>query len=49
MAYKDSYKVEGGKLSRRKSCPKCGQGVFLAEHKDRRTCGRCGYVEYTKK
>jgi small subunit ribosomal protein S27Ae len=38
--------VEGNKLTRtRKSCPKCGAGVFLAEHKDRTSCGRCGYME----
>lgn len=44
------YKVEGGKLSRtRKSCPKCGPGVFLAEHKDRTACGRCGYTEFKAK
>lgn len=28
-----------------KSCPKCGPGYHLAEHKDRRSCGRCGYFE----
>lgn len=28
-----------------KACPKCGAGVHLAEHKDRRSCGRCGYFE----
>ncbi len=28
-----------------KSCPKCGAGYRLAEHKDRRACGRCGYFE----
>jgi small subunit ribosomal protein S27Ae len=28
-----------------KACPKCGAGVRLAEHKDRRSCGRCGYFE----
>jgi ubiquitin-small subunit ribosomal protein S27Ae len=27
------------------SCPKCGPGVFLANHKDRLTCGKCGYME----
>lgn len=30
---------------RGKNCPKCGPGVHLAEHKDRRSCGRCGYFE----
>ncbi len=29
----------------RKYCPKCGAGVGLAEHKDRRSCGKCGYME----
>ena len=28
-----------------KACPKCGSGVRLAEHKDRRACGKCGYFE----
>lgn len=28
-----------------KYCPKCGTGVRLAEHKDRRSCGKCGYME----
>ncbi len=28
-----------------KYCPKCGAGVRLAEHKDRRACGKCGYYE----
>ncbi len=41
------YKVENGKLIRlRKTCPKCGPGVFLAEHADRWSCGRCGYTEW---
>ena len=28
-----------------KSCPKCGPGVHLAVHKDRLSCGKCGYFE----
>ena len=45
-----SYKVDGDSLSRlRKSCPKCGQGVFLAQHKGRLTCGKCGYTEFSGK
>lgn len=28
-----------------KNCPKCGAGVRLAEHNNRRSCGRCGYFE----
>jgi ubiquitin-small subunit ribosomal protein S27Ae len=40
------YEVKGDTLSRtHKSCPKCGPGTFLADHKDRRSCGKCGYSE----
>ncbi|MDK2849769.1 MAG: ubiquitin-small subunit ribosomal protein S27Ae [Candidatus Woesearchaeota archaeon] len=38
---------ENGKL-KKKVCPKCGPGVFLAEHKDRFSCGKCGYTEFKK-
>jgi len=41
------FKVEGDKINRvRKHCPKCGPGVFIAEHKDRYSCGKCGYTEF---
>lgn len=41
------FKVEGDKINRvRKHCPKCGPGVFIAEHKDRLSCGKCGYTEF---
>ena len=41
------FKVEGDKITRmRKHCPKCGTGVFLAEHKNRLSCGNCGYTEF---
>jgi len=36
--YKDG-KAQG------KWCPRCGAGNFLAQHKDRITCGKCGYSE----
>ena len=50
MAKKDLYDIKDGKLTRkRKHCPKCGEGVFLAEHKNRVTCGSCGYTEFHKK
>ncbi|MEM4337080.1 MAG: 30S ribosomal protein S27ae [Candidatus Woesearchaeota archaeon] len=43
------YKIEGDKVTRlRKICPKCGQGVFLAQHKDRISCGKCSYTEFKK-
>lgn len=40
------YKVEGDRVVRaRRPCPKCGAGVFLGEHKNRASCGNCGYTE----
>ena len=30
----------------RKSCVRCGKGVFMAVHKNRRTCGKCGDTEF---
>ena len=44
------YEVKDGKLTRKgKSCPRCGQGTWLAEHKGRSYCGKCGYTEFEKK
>jgi small subunit ribosomal protein S27Ae len=41
------YKLEDEKLLRvRKECPRCGRGYFMAEHKDRSTCGNCGFTVY---
>ncbi len=40
------YDVSSGAAKRKnKQCPKCGPGVFMAEHKDRVTCGKCGFME----
>lgn len=39
------YIIKGEKAERKKSCPKCGAGVFLSEHKDRFYCGKCSYME----
>jgi small subunit ribosomal protein S27Ae len=38
---------DNGKAKNR-NCPKCGPGHFLANHKGRVVCGKCGYVEYNK-
>lgn len=35
---------ENGK-AKNLTCPKCGPGIFLAAHKDRLSCGKCGYME----
>ncbi|MCK4444634.1 MAG: 30S ribosomal protein S27ae [Thermoplasmata archaeon] len=43
------YEIKDEKLVRlRDECPKCGPGVFMAKHKDRVSCGRCGYTEFSK-
>ena len=40
------FKVAGDKVERKgKICPKCGNAVFMAEHKNRYTCGKCAYTE----
>jgi ubiquitin-small subunit ribosomal protein S27Ae len=43
---KADYYQNGQKTKR--ECPKCGLGVFMAEHKDRFHCGKCGFCEFKK-
>ncbi|MCK4670154.1 MAG: 30S ribosomal protein S27ae [Nanoarchaeota archaeon] len=44
------YEVSGTSVKRKnRTCPKCGRAVFLAEHKDRMTCGQCGFTEFKSK
>jgi small subunit ribosomal protein S27Ae len=44
------YTIQGDKVTKNKrDCQRCGKGVFMAEHKDRYTCGKCGYTEFTHK
>jgi ubiquitin-small subunit ribosomal protein S27Ae len=44
------YQIEGDNVFRtKKDCPRCGKGVFMAEHKDRLSCGKCGFTEFTRK
>jgi small subunit ribosomal protein S27Ae len=44
------YKVEGETANRlRKECPRCGKGYFMAEHKDRQSCGHCGFTTFQSK
>lgn len=40
------YKIEGDKVIREKSCPRCGLGVFLMKASNRLYCGRCHYTEF---
>ena len=42
------YKLDNDKVTRLKeNCPRCGKGYFLAGHKDRLTCGNCGYTNFS--
>jgi small subunit ribosomal protein S27Ae len=44
------YKVEGDKIvSKERSCPRCGPGIFLSTGKGRSYCGRCHLTEFEKK
>ena len=45
----EQYEIADGKIVRKRQfCPKeeCGPGVFLAVHKDRVSCGKCGYTKF---
>ncbi len=43
------YEIKDGKaVKKNPTCPRCGDGVFLATHKHRVSCGKCGYTEYKK-
>jgi len=44
------YHVSGETLKKKNTlCPKCGSAVYMANHKDRATCGKCGYTEKKSK
>lgn len=40
------YKIEGEKIIREASCPRCGVGIFLSKSKGRLYCGKCHYTEF---
>tara|TARA_Y100000031_G_scaffold121438_1_gene135955 strand:- start:194 stop:421 length:228 start_codon:yes stop_codon:yes gene_type:complete len=43
------FNISGDKVERkRRTCPKCGPGMFLGKHKNRLVCGKCQYVEFVK-
>lgn len=44
----DAYDTQGELKRGLKACPKCGAGVFMAQHQDRLSCGKCGYTEFTR-
>jgi small subunit ribosomal protein S27Ae len=40
-----AYSIQGDKIVRKGGmCPKC-ECSLLAVHKDRKSCGKCGYME----
>ncbi|MBI2452106.1 30S ribosomal protein S27ae [Candidatus Pacearchaeota archaeon] len=44
------YAIENDSIKRKlKHCPRCGAGVFLANHKTRLSCGKCYYTEFLEK
>ena len=44
------YKAEGKEVKRlKKVCTRCGDGTFMADHKDRWYCGKCGMTVWKKK
>ncbi len=45
-----AYQIQGDRLVKiKRECPKCGAGVFMAEHKDRFHCGKCSFTEFKKR
>ncbi len=41
------YKIDSEKVSRtHPTCERCGPGYFMGDHKDRYTCGHCGFTRY---
>ena len=43
------YKIEGDKIIREPSCPRCGPGIFLMKSQGRKYCGKCHYSEFEGK
>jgi small subunit ribosomal protein S27Ae len=44
------YSVKDGKLERKgKTCDRCGDGIYMADHKDRWYCGKCRMTVWKKK
>tara|TARA_Y100000034_G_scaffold35372_2_gene43372 strand:- start:1411 stop:1614 length:204 start_codon:yes stop_codon:yes gene_type:complete len=43
------FKIESGKITRGKNCPRCGPGVFLMNSNKRQYCGKCHYTSFDSK
>ena len=44
-----AYTIEGSSVKRKRHCPRCGPGVFLAISHGRSHCGKCHYTEFDSK
>ena len=43
------YSVDGNSVKLiARDCPRCGKGVFLSEHSNRFSCGKCNYTQFKK-
>jgi len=40
------YTIQGDKVIRKRMCPRCGPGIFLAVAPNRVFCGKCAYTEF---
>ena len=46
----EMYELSGETVTRKKrACPRCGPGTWLAAHKGREYCGKCGYTEFERR
>lgn len=44
------FEIDSDSLTRKKrDCPRCGKGVYMGQHSDRSTCGKCGFTEFSHK
>ncbi|HEY7109201.1 MAG TPA: 30S ribosomal protein S27ae [Nitrososphaeraceae archaeon] len=42
------FEIKGDDLIRKKrDCPRCGKGVYMGQHSNRSTCGKCGFTEFS--
>jgi len=39
------YSVKDGKVTSKEYCPRCGPGTILAQYKNRKYCGKCGWSQ----
>ena len=46
---KGRFKQYAKGKTKNKSCPKCGEGYYMAGHEDRSYCGKCHYTEFSMK